>query len=71
MNQAGVTMMAMVNSVNLTSDPEHNRILKKAWDAKLKRLLQIQSLKPGFGKDYSTVMYGTAEAASLCSKDTN
>jgi hypothetical protein len=63
--QTGVIVMALVNSVTMTGDAEHLRILKKAWDAKFKRLLKTPSVGPGFGKSYSTTMYGCPEAMHL------
>ena len=57
--------MALVNSVSLNNDPEQLRILKKAWDAKFARLLQVPSTRPGLGKTYGLTMYGSPEAANL------
>ncbi|MDD4108892.1 MAG: hypothetical protein PHH93_09245, partial [Prolixibacteraceae bacterium] len=64
-NQIGVTIMALVNSVRINRDPEHIRILQKAWDTKFKRLLEIPPSRPGLGKTYSTVMYGSPEAMNI------
>jgi hypothetical protein len=63
--QIGVTIMSLVNSVSLTNDPEQLRILKKAWDMKFSRLLVVPSTRPGLGKSYSTIMYGSPEAMNL------
>jgi hypothetical protein len=63
--QIGVTIMALVNSVSITGDQEHLRILRKAWDAKFARLLEIPPTRPGLGKTYSTIMYGSPEAMNL------
>jgi len=63
--QIGVTIMAVVNSVNLNNDPEQLRILKKAWDAKFARLLKVPKTVPGVGKTYSQTMYGSPEAMNL------
>lgn len=63
--QTGVTIAALVNSVRLTGDAEHLRILRKAWDAKFKRLLVAPTARPGLGKTYSTIMYGCPEAMNL------
>ncbi len=63
--QTGVTVMALVNSVKLTGDPEHLRILKKAWKAKFERLKTAPASSPGFGKTYSTIVYGCPEAMNL------
>ena len=64
-NQTGVTITSLVNSVVMNRDPEHLRILKKAWNAKFKRLLVAPTAKPGLGKSYSTYMYGSPEAMNL------
>jgi hypothetical protein len=64
-NQIGVTIASLVNSVVMNRDPEHLRILKKAWNAKFKRLLVAPATKPGLGKSYSTTMYGSPEAMNL------
>ncbi len=64
-SQTGVTIAALVNSVKLTGDREHLRILRKAWDAKFKRLLVAPTARPGLGKTYSTIMYGCPEAMNL------
>jgi hypothetical protein len=63
--QTGVTIAALVNSVRIDGDPEHLRILRKAWDAKFARLLKAPSARPGLGKAYSTIMYGSPEAMNL------
>jgi len=63
--QTGVTIMALVNSVSLTGDPEHLRILRKAWDARYGRLREAPPTRPGLGKTYSTIMYGAPEAMNL------
>jgi len=63
--QTGVTITALVNSVRLNAEPEHLRILQKAWDAKFQRLLIAPTARPGLGKTYSTIMYGSPEAMNL------
>ncbi len=63
--QTGVTIMALVNSVKLTGDTEHLRILRKAWDAKFEGLSVAPKATPGLGKAYSTIMYGCPEAMNL------
>ena len=61
--QAGVTIMAHVNGVRLTDNPEHRRILKRAWDAKFERFLADPPAPgPGQGKSYTSTVYGCAEA---------
>jgi hypothetical protein len=64
-SQIGVTIMALVNSASINGDAEQLRILRKAWDTKFKRLLEIPPTRPGLGKDYSTIMYGSPEAMHL------
>jgi len=65
MGQTGVTIAALVNSVRINREPEHLRILRKAWDAKFERLLKAPTSRPGLGKTYSTIMYGSPEAMNL------
>jgi len=63
--QTGVTIDALVNSVKMSRDPEHLRILRKAWEAKFQRSLKAPTARPGLGKTYSTIMYGCPEAMNL------
>jgi hypothetical protein len=63
--RTGVTIEALVNSVRINGEPEHLRILRKAWDAKFERLLKAPTSRPGLGKTYSTIMYGSPEAMNL------
>jgi len=63
--QTGVIVMSLVNSVTLTGDEDHLRILRQAWDAKFKRLRVAPTSRPGLGKAYSTMMYGCPEAMHL------
>jgi hypothetical protein len=63
--QTGVTIAALVNSVRINREPEHLRILRKAWDAKFERLLKAPTARPGLGKTHSTIMYGSPEAMNL------
>ena len=63
--QPGVVIMAHVNAVRMADNPEHLRVLRTAWDAKFKRLLEAPSPGPGFGKTYTATMYGCAQAAGL------
>ncbi|UCD00155.1 MAG: hypothetical protein JSW66_09790 [Phycisphaerales bacterium] len=63
--QTGVTIAALVNSVKLNGEPEHLRILRKAWDGKFERLLIAPTSRPGLGKTYSMIMYGSPEAMNL------
>ena len=63
--QMGVTIMSLVNSVQITGNQEHLRILRKAWQSKFDRLKTVPSTKPGVGKTYSMNMYGSPEAMSF------
>ena len=63
--QPGVVVMAHVNAVRIADNPEHLRVLKAAWDAKFKRLLNAPKPGPGQGKTYSSTLYGCAEAIGL------
>jgi len=56
-SQARVLVMAMANAVDLFNDPEHRRILTRAWAAVRER--------PGLGKGYGPHAYGVAEAACV------
>jgi len=65
-DQTGVLVMALVNSVAITHNPEHLRILRLAWEAKYKRLLAAPIQPgPGQGKTYSATLYGCPEAIAL------
>jgi hypothetical protein len=63
--QTGVTISALVNSVGLNGDPEHLRILRRAWNKKFERLVIAPTSRPGLGKTYSQIMYGSPEAMHL------
>jgi hypothetical protein len=65
-NQAGVIIMAYVNAVRVTDNPEHLRILRLAWNKKFQQYLThpLQPA-PGVGKSYTATTYGCPEAASL------
>jgi hypothetical protein len=63
--QPGVVVMAHVNGVRITDNPEHLRVLRIAWEAKFRRLREAPPSGPGFGKGYTSRMYGCAEAAAL------
>ena len=54
---AGVLMMAMANAVDLFDDPEHRRVLKKAWDKVCEH--------PNLGKGYGPHAYGAAETSRV------
>ncbi len=66
--QYGVTVMALVNAVRLAGDPEHLRILRKAWEAKFEALKKAPSPGPGLGKTFTITVYGCAEAAGLLAR---
>jgi len=68
--QDGVVIMALVNSVAITRNPEHLRILRLAWEAKFDRLLATP-IQPGSGqgKKYSSTMYGCPEAIALLAEE--
>jgi len=63
--QTGVTIASLVNTVKLSREPEQFRILRKAWDRKFQRLLTAPASRPGLGKTYSQIMYGSPEAMSF------
>ena len=65
-NQAGVIIMAYVNAVRITHNPEHLRILRLAWEEKFRKYL-AEPLRPapGAGKSYTATTYGCPEVASL------
>jgi len=63
--QTGVTIYALINSVKLNGEYEHLRILRKAWNTKFERLLIAPAARPGLGKSYSQIMYGSPEAMNL------
>lgn len=68
---SGVTVTAMANSVHLSGDPEHERILRKVWAAKFGYVRQetadVLAGPEGvtFGKRYGSTLYGCAEVVSL------
>ena len=66
--QAGVTMMAHVNAVRLTGDPEHIRVLRKAWETKFEALRQAPKPGPGQGKTYTATIYGCAETVGVLAR---
>jgi len=63
--QTGVTIAALVNSLRLNREPEQLRIFRKAWDRKFQRLLIAPAARPGLGKTYSQIMYGSPEAMAF------
>ncbi len=66
--QIGVTVMSLVNSVKLSGDEEQLWILRKAWDAKFTRMQKEPANRPGVGKTFSVIMYGSPEAANFVVK---
>ncbi|MEA3401730.1 MAG: hypothetical protein U9R79_10865 [Armatimonadota bacterium] len=67
-NQPGVTMMAHVNGARFGNSLEHLRILRLAWEEKFRRLLEDMPRGPGFGKSWTSTMYGCAETASILAR---
>jgi hypothetical protein len=65
MRQFGVTMMTLLNNIRINGSEEDLRILRKAWDAKFERLKKIPPTRPGLGKSYSTIMYGSPQAINF------
>ncbi|MGD8240285.1 MAG: hypothetical protein PVH68_17150 [Armatimonadota bacterium] len=63
--QPGVVVMAHVNAIRIANNAEHLRVLRIAWDTKFRRLLEAPKPRPGFGKSYTSTMYGCAEAVGL------
>ncbi|MGI5819220.1 MAG: hypothetical protein ACOX9R_14120 [Armatimonadota bacterium] len=66
-NQPGVTMMAHVNGVRFGENPDHLRILRIAWEEKFGKLLQV-NVTQGFGKTWTSTMYGCAETAGILAR---
>ncbi|MFO8082148.1 MAG: hypothetical protein R6V07_17855, partial [Armatimonadota bacterium] len=66
-NQPGVTMMAHVNGVRFGENPDHLRILRIAWDEKFGKLLNVITSQ-GFGKTWTSTMYGCAETAGILAR---
>ncbi|MBT3374588.1 MAG: hypothetical protein HN742_21980 [Lentisphaerae bacterium] len=65
-SQAGVIIMAYVNAVKATGNPEHLRILRLAWEEKFGNLLEHPPEPgPGQGKSYTASVYGCPEAVGL------
>lgn len=62
MQQLGVIIMALVNSISLNGDKEQLRILRQAWEAKFTVLLNVQKLTYW---NYAMTMYGSPEAMNL------
>jgi hypothetical protein len=68
-HQPGVTMMALVNAVRLAENPEHLRVLKKAWQTKFSALLEGVGQGPGLGKTFTATLYGCAETVGLLARE--
>ncbi len=66
--QPGVVIMAHVNSVHITGNAEHLRVLGVAWAAKFERLRQALKPGPGVGKTYTALMLGCAEAIGVLTR---
>ncbi len=67
-SQPGVTMMAHVNGARFGTNPDHLRILGVAWEEKFGRLLEVRPGQ-GFGKSWTSTMYGCAETASILARN--
>lgn len=67
-NQPGVTMMAHVNGVRFGSNPEHLRVLRRAWEEKFGKLLG-EAPTQGFGKSWTSTMYGCAETVGILARN--
>ncbi len=66
--QPGVTMMAHVNGARFGESPNHLRILGVAWQAKFEGLLADLPSGPGFGKSYTSTMYGCAQTVGILAR---
>ncbi len=66
-SQPGVTMMAHVNGVRFGENPEHLRILRRAWEEKFSKLLEVQPGQ-GFGKTWTSTMYGCPETVGILAR---
>jgi hypothetical protein len=66
-SQPGVTMMAHVNGARFGSNPEHLRVLRVAWEEKFGKLLRV-NVSRGFGKTWTSTMYGCAETAGILAR---
>ncbi|HCA48010.1 MAG TPA: hypothetical protein DEP45_11880 [Armatimonadetes bacterium] len=66
-SQPGVTMMAHVNGARFGSNPEHLRVLGVAWEEKFGKLLRV-NMSQGFGKAWTSTMYGCAETAGILAR---
>ena len=57
-----------MNSVRITGNAEHLRVLGVAWAAKFERLRQALRPGPGVGKTYTALMLGCAEAIGVLTR---
>lgn len=62
--QPGVTIQSLASAVRIADDPEHLRILRKAWAALFERL-KASPASAGAGKTFSSTLYGCPETISL------
>lgn len=69
LGRPGVTMMILANAVRLFGDPEHKRILRKAWDGLFEERKQDLPDQKTVGKAYGSGVYGLAEAASVLAEE--
>ncbi len=64
-SRPGVTIKALSECIRLTKDPEHIRILRRAWEALFAALRETPKPGLGVGKALSSTIYGCPETASL------
>ncbi len=62
--RSGVILSALAGACRFGNDPEHWRILRRAWEAQIKDMMSDIASGPGAGKTYSAQIYGNAEVAS-------
>jgi hypothetical protein len=61
--RAGNTLEALAASVHLTNNPEHRRVLEKAWHANLKAGAYRKNI--GNGKAFTTTILGSAQTVAV------
>ncbi len=64
----GPVMLALVNSVLVSNNKEHKRILKQAWQEKFKTLLNDHTTSQGQGKMYSYMIYGCPDVVGILTR---
>jgi hypothetical protein len=63
----GVTLLALANSVRLTNNTEHRRILALAWRSAFDDQERMDP-GPGQGKSYTAAVYGCAETVAVLAR---